>query len=94
MKKKIAERGDVCISLQGRDAGQIYAVVGVTPGYVYLADGQYKKLDGPKKKNIKHVRLMNISLTKTQILNDGEIYRALRAIRSRKTEDDECQKAT
>ncbi len=45
------------MSTQGRDKGMFFVVVNVDvkKGYVYLADGGMRKLNAPKRKNLKHV---------------------------------------
>jgi hypothetical protein len=43
-------------SLMGHDKGCLYAIVDETDGMVFLADGNSRRLDHPKKKNPKHIR--------------------------------------
>ena len=43
------------ISSAGHDKDSWYMVVKEEPGYVHIADGRRRKLEAPKKKNIKHV---------------------------------------
>jgi len=51
--------GDIVIALAGRDAERLFAVVGILDeNYVYIADGRSRKADTPKKKKIKHIRLV------------------------------------
>lgn len=49
--------GSVVMSTQGRDKGMFFVVVNVDvkKGYVYLVDGGMRKLNAPKRKNLKHV---------------------------------------
>lgn len=47
--------GDIVRSLQGRDAGQIYLVVGVTTERILLADGERRTPRRPKAKNPRHI---------------------------------------
>lgn len=55
--------GSVVLSTQGRDKGMYFVVTSVdNKGYVYLADGGMRKLNAPKKKNIKHVSLSGANL--------------------------------
>ena len=46
---------DVVISVQGRDQGELYYVVGQQEGYLLLANGKNRTLDAPKRKKQKHV---------------------------------------
>ena len=49
--------GSVVMSTQGRDKRMYFVVVKVDgkKGYVFLSDGGMRKLNAPKRKNIKHV---------------------------------------
>ena len=57
MKKTICI-GDAVQSIKGRDMGKIYIVLYVDCDYVRLANGFDKHCDSPKKKNVKHIRLL------------------------------------
>lgn len=57
MKKTICI-GDAVQSIQGRDTGKVYIVLNVDCDYVRLANGFDKHYNSPKKKNVKHVRLI------------------------------------
>lgn len=59
MNSKTPETGRIAVSTQGRDCGRYYVVVSAEGRYVYLADGSTRKLSSPKKKNIKHIRLLD-----------------------------------
>ena len=45
-------------SLAGRDKGTICLVVSMEGEYLFLADGRGHKVEKPKKKKSKHVRLI------------------------------------
>lgn len=47
--------------MQGRDRDKFYVVVGTDGGYVSVADGAKRTLANPKRKNLRHVRLYNLS---------------------------------
>lgn len=49
--------GCIVQSLAGRDKGNLFLVVGVEENYVYLVDGDIRKIENPKRKKIKHVEL-------------------------------------
>lgn len=53
--------GFLAYSLAGHDKGKIYLVIGETENYVYVADGQIRPIDTPKKKNKKHIQLIKIN---------------------------------
>ncbi|MGN0817948.1 MAG: hypothetical protein ACI4L9_03165 [Candidatus Coproplasma sp.] len=50
--------GGICESLQGKDKGTPYVIVGILAGlFVLVADGKRKTLGRPKRKNLKHLYL-------------------------------------
>lgn len=48
--------GNLAKSKAGHDAGQIYVIIREESEYVYLSNGDTKKIDNPKKKSKKHVQ--------------------------------------
>ncbi len=52
-------RSDVVASLCGRDRGALMLVVAIDgEGYAYLCDGRMRKIERPKRKKLKHIRLV------------------------------------
>jgi ribosomal protein L14E/L6E/L27E len=51
-------RGLFAESRAGHDKGQIYVIVGEEGAYAYLADGRLKRVEKPKRKNIKHLQVI------------------------------------
>lgn len=79
--------GSVVMSTQGRDKDMFFVVVNVDDkhGYVYLADGGMRKLNAPKRKNLKHVSNSGVmlesiakKLTTNKKVFDSEVKSALR----------------
>ena len=87
MKKTEAVPGGIAISTQGRDEGRYYLIKEVLPGgYILVCDGNYKKLASPKKKSLKHVRLLPDCIPSIAAkfesggkVFDSEVYSALKA---------------
>ena len=51
--------GDIVQSRSGHDAKKNFVVIAtLNESYVLIADGKSRKLDSPKQKNVKHVKLM------------------------------------
>ena len=51
--------GGICQSIQGRDKGRYYLIREIySDGSVGVVDGNFRKLASPKKKNLKHIRLL------------------------------------
>lgn len=86
MKVKTAEIGGICQSLQGRDKDRFYLICEVfADGKVAVVDGNFKKFACPKKKNVKHLRLLPqkaeaiaLKLTGGEKVFDSEVYSALK----------------
>ena len=51
------EKADVVISLKGRDKGRMLIVVGTEDEYSLIADGKGRRIDNPKRKKNKHLKL-------------------------------------
>lgn len=49
--------GSIVQSIAGRDKGKLFLVVEVEENYVYLVDGDLRKIENPKKKKMKHLEL-------------------------------------
>ncbi|MBA4495911.1 RNA-binding protein [Paenactinomyces guangxiensis] len=53
--------GQIVRVLRGREAGTYAIVIGLeAPHFVWLADGNQRKFDRPKKKNVKHIQVTNV----------------------------------
>lgn len=78
--------GGIVQSKQGRDKGRYYLIVGIEQGgLIAVTDGNFKKLATPKKKNIKHLRLLPdkaeaiaLKIVEGKQVFDTEVYSALK----------------
>lgn len=59
MKSKIKFGSLVC-SISGHDKNKIYFVIKVEDKFAYCCDGRVKTLGSPKKKNLKHLKFLNV----------------------------------
>ena len=66
------EVGQIVFSKSGRDKGRSFIVVSVEEEYVYLADGDLRKVENPKRKKNKHIQRTNdvINWIKQKIIED------------------------
>lgn len=48
--------GMIVRSIAGRDKGDLFIVLSTEGGYAYLANGELRKVDRPKKKKLKHLQ--------------------------------------
>ncbi len=86
MKVKQPVIGGICQSTQGRDKDRYYIIKIIYPdGAVGLVDGNFKKLADPKRKNLKHLRLLPEKadaiaekLADGRQVFDTEVYSALK----------------
>lgn len=55
MENKV-KSGDLVLSLRGRDKGNCFLVVSVENDFAYIVDGKARKIQKPKRKNVKHIK--------------------------------------
>ena len=70
------EIGQIVQILQGREADQYAIVINIVDDrFVLLADGEKRKYDRPKKKNLNHVKAMNFISPEVQnsLLETGRV---------------------
>lgn len=51
------EKGLIVCATAGRDRGKFFVMLETDKGYALIADGKTRKLDSPKRKNMKHLRM-------------------------------------
>ena len=59
MKVSEPRLGGIAQSKQGRDKGKLYVICGIAGATLLLADGVIRTKADPKRKNLKHVYLLN-----------------------------------
>ena len=71
-------RGSLVYSRAGRDKGTLFVVLSLANGYVYLSDGDTRRVENPKKKKLKHINKTNrvVSLDFENLTN-SEVRKAL-----------------
>ncbi len=78
--------GKFATSKAGHDKSKIYVIIKEETEYVYLTDGIYKTVSKPKKKNKKHIQIINKGqdekitqkLLNKEPVSDEEIKRAIK----------------
>ncbi len=68
-----AMTGYLAYSLSGHDKGRIYLIMSEEMDYVYLADGDVRTIDKPKRKNKKHIQIIKKMPRKTDAATNEEI---------------------
>jgi len=70
--------GSVVISKAGRDANRFFVVIGYSDDkkHVLIADGSLRKVDNPKKKQLKHISIKGvvIPVIKETIESGGKVF--------------------
>ncbi len=83
MKSFVAERGVLAVSLAGHDKGRTFAIIKADGEYAFIADGAARSVDKPKRKKLKHLKPLNITLDLDRLnpgtLTDGDLRRAIEA---------------
>lgn len=79
-------KGQVVYSKSGRDKCRPFIVYDFDDNYVYIIDGDLRKIENPKKKNKKHIQIVDkidynikMKLDDNLYLNDADIRKALKA---------------
>ena len=69
--------GKIVFSNAGRDKGKYLVVINCDENYVWVADGKERKLETPKRKNIKHISLTADSLNPDQFKTNKSLKKAI-----------------
>lgn len=70
------ERGDVVMSLSGRDKGKKLAIVEILDkDYVLVANGALRKIEKPKRKKVIHIK--KIKHDRVEIISNSQLAIAL-----------------
>ena len=65
--------GNVVMASAGKEKGQLFIIVNLDDKYAYLSDGKRLKVNKPKKKSFKHIRLCGSqSLSEAEVLDKNE----------------------
>ena len=71
-------RGSLVYSRAGKDKGKLFLVAGVDGEYVYLLDGDTRRVDKPKKKKLKHINKTNkVCELDFEDISDSAVRKAL-----------------
>lgn len=72
------ERGCVVRSLAGHDKNRYYVVLEWGEDWVLIADGKERKLEKPKRKNIKHVQNTKTRLELETVISNKSLAKQLK----------------
>ena len=72
-------KGMLVYSKAGRDKGKLFVVLDTKDDFVYLSDGDTRRIAAPKKKKIKHINRTNTVLELDfENLSDSGVRKALK----------------
>lgn len=72
------EKGSLVYSRAGRDKGTLFVVVATEGDWVYLADGDIRRAEKPKKKRLKHINKTNkVIELEFENVSNSELRKAL-----------------
>ncbi|MCQ4023057.1 MULTISPECIES: KOW domain-containing RNA-binding protein [unclassified Ruminococcus] len=72
------QRGLVVRAKSGRDKNRFFVVICCDGEYAYIADGKTRRLEKPKRKNVKHLFVTNTVIPVDSINTDKLIKSQLR----------------
>ena len=71
-------KGLLVYSKAGRDKGKLFVVLGIENDFVYLSDGDTRRVNNTKKKKIKHINRTNTVLELDfENISDIDVRRAI-----------------
>lgn len=83
----VAKVGMFCQSKAGRDKDAIYIIIKLDGDFVFVVDGDYKKIEKPKKKRLKHIKLIDSiseaiekNLKTGKVIHDSQVSSAIKKI--------------
>ncbi len=78
------DKADIVVSINGRDKGKPFFVIEKEDVFALLCDGKSRRIDKPKRKKLRHIRLESKSDCRTALklkngfkVTNSEIRRAL-----------------
>ena len=74
----------VALSIAGHDKGTLFAILGFcSESYALVADGRHRKVKNPKKKKLKHLKVLGeIIPDQNASISDRELWKALREFKT------------
>lgn len=69
--------GSVVVSKAGHDSGELFAVMDIDEKNVFISDGKQRKVEKPKKKNLRHVSVTRHVIESEQLQTNRKLKKAL-----------------
>ena len=77
------EKRKIVISKSGRDKGKWFAVIKTEGNFVYIANGKLRKIENPKKKNIKHVAETKMTINIEETLSNKKLNKMILELKNK-----------
>lgn len=74
---KTMEKGQVVLSVAGRDAGRLFLILSIDDDFALIIDGKVRKLESPKRKRLRHLKPAGPILDITALTTNRQIRRML-----------------
>lgn len=74
------QKGQVVISLSGRDKGYMLVVTKCEDGYVLVCDGKERPLERAKRKNPRHLQATSMFIENDSMATNPKLRKTLRAL--------------
>lgn len=83
--------GDMVLCTAGRDKEKVFAVLSVNGKQAFIADGKTRRVESPKKKNLKHLIKLSSDYSKElsdkinggQAIGNKSLYKKLDAVKQK-----------
>lgn len=77
------EIGKLVFSKAGHDKDTLYVILKEESDHVFLADGKTRTIENPKKKNKKHIQVINSIMNIDQKVTNEDIKRVIKLYKSK-----------
>jgi len=84
--------GTVVMSLAGHDKGGLHMVMAADKEYAIIADGKRRKVQSPKRKKLKHLRIVEGYEIEDTAITNRQLRKAVAAIKVDIGEGALCQR--
>ena len=74
------EKGDLILSIRGKEKNQYFVIMNVEDKFAYIVDGKRLKTINPKKKSMKHIQKASKNKFPTELfeVNNDNVNSAIR----------------
>ncbi len=74
------QKGQIVISLSGRDKGKLLAVTECKDGYILVCNGKERPLERAKRKNPRHLQATSMFIEENSMATNPRLRKTLRTL--------------